>query len=272
VSPQEKTMQLFDGKPIDEILRLINLQNTLPAALVASDLYFGKMRPGDTGKIILPTTAMWNSQNYEGSANFQYQRIDLTKAFGGVRPVVKALGQLDVWSLLPAINKAVGINLTTNDVVNTSVSWLGGNEQLNIELKADQNSLGYTGSFVVRFTRLRPMLATAVTTTELPVLVHPQTPDATLKCIDLLSWGIDFSDYQAHFLTRYGYWVEWEYIQGMMAENGFPNYPGPLPGTTFDYLTKDVPEANQAFTNVVVQKAVSSATYHGTAYIHYNRA
>src|ERR1700690_790462 len=161
-------MSLLTGTAEDNLLALINQVNTFPVPLASGDLYYGKIKQltDGSGKIQLPTVTMYDAQ-YDGYVTFQYQRINLTKAFGGLRPRLSSLGQPTLYRLLPTLNRFLGLKFTERDVVDVNISWLGGNEQANIQIIAQPNSLGFEGSFVIQFTRVRPFLSVVTNNTPL---------------------------------------------------------------------------------------------------------
>ena len=269
---------LLSGQPIDAVLALVNQANPLPIALSPKDLYLGKVRErGDgSGLVDLPTTAMYDSQ-YEGYVTLSYKRIDLTSAFTGIRPQISALGQATLHLLLPTVNRMLGTNIQPDDVTDVNLGWLGGNEQVNIEIKARPESLTYKGSFVITFTRLRPMLDLDIRVKQLATLKHPGGEVEGKRSVGAMTWGLDFSDYADTLKT----WSNGSYrdsiaVNKLMAEFGFAGWPTPT-GSKPDkysagiYATKDVPGANRDYELVVVQIGVEADGYAGTAYLHYNR-
>lgn len=267
---------LLTGQPIDAVLALVNQANTLPIPLDVNDLYVGKVRERSDGSglVDLPTTAMFDSE-YEGYVTLTYKRIDLTKAFAGFRPRISALGQKTLHLLLPVLNQYLGTNVQPADVTDVNIGWLGGNEQVNIEVRARPDSLTYKGSFVVIFTRLRPRLNTDVADKTLKVLTHPGGEVAGKASIGALTWGLDFTDYASKLkVWGNGTYRSPDDVVALMAEYGFANWPLPPPAkadqTVSIYATADVPGANRDYDQVVVQKGVVTDRYAGTAYLHFN--
>ena len=264
-------MFLSPGSTIDELVKLTNAGNELPFELLPTDLYAGKPKVLPSGLVELPLVTMYDSV-YEGYVKLTYKRIDLTKVFGGVKPVVHEIGSTTLHKLLPVISQAIGVYLTPQDVVDTNITWLGSGEQVNIQVTATPESLGFTGTFVVQFNRIRPHL-NAIPLTTLDALVHPSVPPAGKRCVDMATWGLDFTDNQQFIRPYYSFtWADYGSVKRIMGEFGFANWPNAGQGDLRVWATKDLPTANPAFDTVVTQLRVNGPDYAGTAYFHYNRS
>jgi len=264
-------MFLLQGSAEDALLGLINQKNTLPVPIATGGLYFGHVKKLTDGTVELPTVTMYDNPDYEGYQTFQYTRINFNDVFGDVIPVIFAVGQTTIRRLLPMINQLLGIDLKPRDIVDGSIDWIIANEQAKIVFKAEADSLGYEGEFVIQYHRLRPLLDVSVTNRSLPVLHHPNDPRDALLSINMLTWGIDFSEYYASLKTYKSVWTDTTAIRNMMADVGFINW-NTAGGTVTSYATTDRPDANQNFTNVVIQTGIETDTYKGDAYFHFNRS
>lgn len=256
-----------------ELYRQMNEANQdLPIPITEGDLYFGKVGTAkdSQGRITLPTVAMYDAE-YDGYVKFQYQRLDFTKAFGTVRPTIKAVGSSTLHAMLPIISQALGITITPEDVIDVNVNWLGGTEAVNIELIAKPTSPGFEGKFIITYQRVRPLLSNMVKLRDLDCLKHPQV-DLAKRSTNILTWGIDYTDH-LDVIVQYGsWWLHGAKVQTLMASKGFPDWPaGWATDLIATYLTKNVPEANQAFTHVIIQKGVVRPDYAGIGYFHFNR-
>lgn len=256
-----------------ELYQQMNAANQdLPIPITEGDLYFGRVGPtkDSQGRITLPTVAMYDAE-YDGYATFQYQRLDFTKAFGTVRPTIKAVGSSTLHAMLPIISQALGITIQPEDVIDVNINWLGGTEAVNIELIAKPDSPGFEGKFIITYQRVRPLLSNMVKLRDLDILKHPVVDDAK-RSTNILTWGIDYTDH-LDVVVQYGNW--WRFpgpMQQLMAQKGFANWPvdwGMRNVTT--HLTKDIPEANKVFSHVIIQKDVVRADYAGIGYFHFNR-
>lgn len=264
-------MNLLPGTSEEALLALVNAANPgLPQPLKPGDLYFGKVKTLSGGKVQIPAVTMYDSA-YEGYAKFEYRRLNLSQAFGSVRPALRDIGYPSLHQLLPVINARLGINLQPADVIDTKIDWLGNNEHLNIQVTASADSLGYEGTFVITFTRIRPLLSKVVTTSSLDVLKHPSEP--TAKSLPMHMYSLDFSENTAELLLYYNQlWWNLQALKRLMQGHGFADWPqGSAQNPVRAYLTKDRPEANQDFTNVIIQKAPVIPGWKGDAYFHYNR-
>lgn len=265
-------MFLLPASSEEAVLSLINQENDLPIDLQPGDLYFGNVKKLDNGSILLPTVTMYDNEDYEGYANFEYKRVDLTAAFGGIRPQIHELGQTSLHRLLPIINKKLNLNLQPRDIVDQEIDWLGGNEQANLLFRAHVQSLGYEGQFIVQFTRVRPVLSEAIGNKALLTYRHPENPPVGKTSTAMRTWGMDFTDFQSALAVFNGYWTTPLKVKETMALFGIDAWPDAPRYSVQSYATKDVPEANKAFTNVIVQKNVNGPDYQGTAYFHFNRS
>lgn len=267
-------MNLLPGSSEAALLELVNQANNLAQPLVVGDLYFGKVKTLSGGLVEIPAVTMYDSA-YEGYVKFRYQRLSLAKAFGTIRPQLRDIGYPTLHQLLPVINKKLGINLEPVDVVDVQFDWLGNNEQLNIQITATANSLGYEGSFIVTFTRVRPMLNKVVAVTSLDVLKHHTAPVDGKLSLAMALYDLDFTGHTTRYealavYAPYRYWWNVGQLRTLMASYGFPNWPQAQIGTLKWGTTKQFPEANQAYKNVIIHPNPNIAGYTGDALFHYN--
>ena len=263
-------MSLLSGTPKELVLSLINSNNELPVPVTGENLYFGKPRMDADGlTTILPTVSVLGEQ-YEGYVDFRYNRIDLSKAYDE-RPVLRAVGEATIYRMLPVINRALGLTLTEDDVLDADVALVEGGEEVNINVVTKATSLGYRGSFLIRFRRLRPLLNTIVLNKQLDELHQPGDPSLQKVCLPMAMYNIDFTADRAVLATTWNqYWFDIAGVQKLAAENGFPNWPPPEPNGVTTYVARNHPLANPKFDRVAVQKNVVGPTYAGDAFFHYN--
>jgi hypothetical protein len=265
-------MSFLPAAPTDDLLAAINSANpSLPVPVSAKNLYFGNPRLDSDGvTAILPTTAMLGDV-YRGYVDFRYKRINLSKVFD-TRPQLHAVGGSTLHAMLDVINRFLGLNFTTQDVVDVDVADVGSGEQVNIQIDAQPNSYGYEGTMVVRFFRIRPYMDHVVPNVELAVLNHKADPTIAKKDLDMQMWNIDFSNSLSTLkVTSGNYWANVPAVQALMAEEfGYTDWPAPAVKGVTDYATKDYPGANTKFQRVAVQKNVVGSTYQGNALFHYN--
>lgn len=267
-------MLLLKNRPEDELLALINSANpNLPSALQPGSLAYGHISELSDGtkRVRLPAVTMLGTE-YDGYAQFDYRRIDLTQVFGDLVPHVTAIGQNTIHRLLPTLNKVLGTNFYPEDVYDANLDWLGAGEEINLNILARPDSLGYQGSFIVRYTRRRDPLADSIGVTDLDVLAHPIDVSVGKTSIAMRTFDLDFTDHMAD-LSYYSPGRRWRYqtrVINLMAEYGFANWPGSATGTVFSYRTVDLPGSNPRFNNVYVQQDINTAEYVGSAFFHYN--
>lgn len=266
-------MSLLKGTPKEVVLSLINSQNTLPVPLTEQNLYFGAARLDTDGVTsILPVTAMLGEE-YAGYANLKYKRINLSQIFD-VAPIISDVGGPTVYSMLPAISKALGMPFTQDDVVDSNITPINAGEQTNINMIAKSGSPGYTGQFFFRFIRLRITFTDAVKNTVLQALVYPGHPTVSKVNLSMMLWDYDFSaDVAAGTLTVNwnNSWANQTAVANLMKQDfGYTDWPAPQVNGVTDYPTSAYPGSNTAFQRVIVQKGVSGSTYAGDALFHYN--
>lgn len=266
-------MNLLPGSSEAALVDLINSANPdLPHDLEVGDLYFGRIKTLPGGRVEIPAVTMFDSA-YEGYVKLDYQRLSLTKAFGNVRPVLRIPGAPTLHQMLPVINRILGTTFGPTDIIDIDLSWLAGNESANIKLTASLQSLGYEGSFVITFQKVRPLLQDVVRKTELVDLHHPIPADSGVISLAMFTWAIDFTG-NDRALTVYptGIWQYIDAIRALCASHGLPDWPQAGRGEVVAYATKDLAESNKAYTNVVVHRSVALVGYYGDAYFHFNRS
>lgn len=262
-------MTLFALPYRERLLSLINQVNTVPVPLTEKNLYFGRPKAAVDGiHTDLPTVAMLG-QEYDGYVTFQYKRLNLTTMFGDTIPFFADIGAPTLYGMLPSINKFLGLDLTRSDVVDQFMTVDVG-EEASFTIQATPRSMGYTGSFVFRFFRLRPQLEDIVVHRQLPVLNFDLDPAIGRGSLQMATWGFDFTNDKATILVRKNYWANPAAVATLMAEYGFNNWPIPHVNGVEDYSTQNYPLANKAFDRVTIQRAVVVGNFQGDAYFHYN--
>lgn len=157
------------------LIDLINESNA--TSLTVADVTFSApvVEASGTRNTGITITAVANS-GYTGFRDLTYDRVDLA-AVPGSRSNVFHLGSAaTAWDLLPAINAAYGINLTSDDVENDPMPAFSGTDPQEAEpftLRAKAGSLVYRGSVLLSIDGNDVDLATLITTTELNGLNYP---------------------------------------------------------------------------------------------------
>lgn len=148
------------------------------------------------------------SMDYIGRRNIQYRRWDLSAMFRGVVVQVRkhteaSLGSatnvmFTVYQLLNDINTKYGILLTERDV--SDVNILRGNTQedgrytTSVQVTAKATSLGFTGSFTLKWVDAKKSLSDMITVQEIPGRKWPG--------------GNDFSGYHKDIVSTAGFGID----------------------------------------------------------------
>lgn len=257
-------MFLLDGRSDVIVANIVNTLNPrLPIPLTEQDFYFGK------GKDILlstrlPSVTMYTSP-YKGSVVFTVERIDLSTAFGTTIPTVVGVAKPTLHDLLPDLNKLLGVNFHMSDIVNYTLTWLGDGEEINLRIKAKDNSPGYRGDFIIKYIQRRVKLYEAITILDLEQLKQPDELTGDALSMSHLTWGLDFSAYSKWLTVTDGVWDKPSEVVAIMAELGVVGWNNVNSVIVQD--TANVPTANKTYRTVILQKC-NTAGYEGYAYFH----
>lgn len=274
------------SQPSDQMVReLINNANTPLVPFAPENLTFGKPAVVVGSDHVNSTVNVRGIQGevYAGQLPVSYNRLDLSVLFrGNYRPEFTALGQSTLYRLLPEINKALGMSLTTTDLQDVDLKLLSEGDQVILEMRALPTSLGFTGMAQVLFNRRQLMLTDVVEVQSFAEFQHADPVLEGYTSAGLLTWGQDFTIIAQHLkVNRYGNnykgsWINEAGLRAGLAEYfGIENWPHldtsqKSKMTVKDYATKDHPDANRNFQRVVVQTDIRSDGYSGTAFFHYN--
>lgn len=257
-------MFLLDGRSDTIVTNIINTLNPrLPVLLTGQDFYFGK-GTNVLSSTRLPSVTMYTSP-YKGSVVFTIERIDLNEVFGDTIPTVVGVAKPTLHDLLPDLNKLLGVNFHAYDIVNYTLTWLGDGEEINLRVRAKDNSPGYRGDFIIKYIQRRVKLHEAIKVLDLGVLEHPKDITGTLPSMSHLTWGLDFSAYSKWLTVTDGLWDYPTDVIAIMAELGVSNWNNNNPVVTYD--TSNLETANKAYRTVLLQKC-NIAGYEGYAYFH----
>lgn len=217
---------------------------------------------------------------YRDSITLFYDRINLgriipwwslgtnTRTAAGITSFTAA----SLHDLLPAILDAYGINLQPKDVQNGTFAGVGqANYNLNYNCAALATSPAYVGSFTGYLKRGLPVLDTSITIDTLNVMKHPISLDGNQKCVDLMTWGIDFTAYKNLLAVTSGGLTQWAGLRNLLDSLGVPNYAAPLNSNFVqDVATSTNQWANKDYDRVVIQTGIDETGAKGVAYYHYN--
>lgn len=282
-------MRNFKRPSSDLVRDVINERAELPFSVDASNLIFGKpsglLEGDDRGDTGVNVRGVENTHYRPSTTRVFYHKLDLGVLFqGAYRARFTALGQSNLYRLLPAINKALGTGFDSSDLEDINIVALGEGDEITLELRAKPTSLAYQGFTRVTFDRRRIMLTDVVDTQVFSdQLTHPDPLLAEHQSAGLLTWGLDFTliwedlGVNSRAAWRRGNWYYHSRLQNALSENyGIDNWPdndttSSGTGRIARYDTRNVPEANTDFQFVVVQTEIRSNGYLGTAYFHYNQ-
>jgi len=262
---------------------LINQANPqLPFPLSADNCRLEKI------KAVVPTEATGNrntqvrvrgvqGDGFQDQFTLYYDRMSLDKV---IRPVAASTttGSKFVTftartfhQALPVITLAYGVELGTWDIADASLpSPEVPNATATVTMTATPASPAYRGSVVLRLARGKPLLQEGVTVPVLEPCVHPISVAENKICVDMVTYGLDFTAYRSALTVNAGGMPNWAELRAVLDELGIPNYPAPAQNTVVDQATSAVATANKAFDRVVVHSGIDATGVKGTAYYHYN--
>lgn len=272
--------------PSDQMVReLINNANSPIVGFGPDNLILGKatVKKDDPEANTTLNVRGVGGADYIGQVAVTYNRLDLNVLFrGDFRPQFTALGQSNLYRLLPEINAALGLNFTSDDLLDVDLKLLDEGDQVTIELRAKPGSVAYFGTAKVLFNRSYRQLKTMVVNNVFDELEHADPVLEGYTSAGLLTWGQDFTII-SHLLqvNRYGNnykgsWMTQVGLQEALADMfGIEDWPDVETAqaakmSVRDYATKDHPDANRNFSRVVVQTDIRNNGYSGTAFFHYN--
>lgn len=219
-------MPLFTKPSPEMVYDLVNEANpTLPIPLSASNAKFGV-----PSAVTIPGNAVLNtaiqvisaSNDYIGRKPVNYRRLSLTNLFRGMTVQINkysanqgAAGSVvfTVYNLLPIINATYGLNLTTDDI--TDVGIPRGNTQENgfytttVTVNAKATSLGWIGSFQLKWRGAPQELESMITVTDLAARLFPG--------------GNTFDENHAIVVNNMAYGIDWTSFIAAGTWNNFPN-------------------------------------------------
>lgn len=217
---------------------------------------------------------------YRDSITLYYDRVSLARlvpwwnlGFGTQRASgITNFTAASLHELLPSIFDAYGFNLQPKDVTNVSFGGVGSpNYSLYYNCTALGSSPAYVGGFTGMLKRGLPVLDTSITVDTLNIMKHPIPLDGNQVCVDLMTWGIDFTAYKNLLTVSSGGLPNWDGLRRLLDSLGVPNYSAPLNSNT----VQDVPTttnqwANKDYDRVVIQTGIDETGAKGVAYYHYN--
>lgn len=165
-----------------------------------------------------------------------------------------------------------GVNFSAIDITNYSLNNpKTPNYTSTTSINALVTSPAYVGQVNVRYNRGLPVLDTSVSTDVLLAINEPLDPALGKQCIDLLTYGIDFTAYRNLLTVDASGLPQWSGLRKILDDLGVPNYSGPLNSNTVqDVTTASAQFANKVYDRVVIQTGIDETGVKGVAYYHYN--
>jgi len=270
-------MLLVPGRGKDVIVGLLNDAVEFPRPLTSDDVFISppKAVSGPNPTMVEVMVIGLPNSPFEGALPVKYQRMDLTSAFGDIRPRIEGASSGSLHALLPLLSEKLGIELYPEDIIETDYSYIDPDEQINLQLKADPGSLSYVGEGVILFTRRRYLLGDVMSTTVLDVLRFPGDSNTGKEQVNMKTFSTDFTPYYPAIRRhdRYNLPANPSAQRAAMLQLfGWASWPYGSKWPLVDYATSEVPEANQDYDRVLVQslEGATGLSYEGTAYFHYN--
>lgn len=173
---------------------------------------------------------------------------------------------------LAVIFDAYGVNFGTMDLVNNGLSGAGmNNYSANVYFQTLPGSPAYVGNQLMRYSRGLPVLDTSITTDVIDAIRAPIDPTLGKNCVDMLTFGIDFTAYKNLLTVDSSGLPQWAGLRKVLDDLGVPSYRAPLNSNTVqDVATTTAQYANKDYDRVVIQTGIDEAGVKGNAYYHYN--
>ena len=216
-------------------------------------------------------------EGFQDQFTLYYDRMALDKV---IRPVAAgtSAGSMFVTytsrtfhQALPVITLSYGVELGTWDIADASLpSPEVPNAVSLVTLTALPTSPAYRGSVVLRLARGKPLLQEGITVPVLNPCVHPVDVAENKVCVDMVTYGLDFTAYRSVLTVNAGGMPNWAELRAVLDELGIPSYPAPAQNTVVDQATTAVATSNKSFDRVVVHSGIDAEGVKGTAYYHYN--
>ncbi|HHS7556204.1 TPA: hypothetical protein ACTPQ1_004494 [Salmonella enterica] len=270
------------AKPSNELVfDLINRDNPdLPVKVSPDNCYVEKITQ-------VPVNAASNNRNtsarlrgiqgsgFRDAITVFYDRVSLTRLFPWGTAAQAQFVTFDAPNLHSAFSVLLdtyGVNFSAIDITNYGLNGVSSpNYSSTTTLNALGTSPAYTGSVNVRYNRGLPVLDTSVKVDVLNAIQEPVSPALGKKCVDMLTYGIDFTAYKNLLIVDASGLPQWAGLRKVLDDLGIPPYAGPLNSNTVqDVATSTAQFANKSYDRVVIQTGIDETGVKGVAYYHYN--
>ena len=262
-------MPIYQKPSKDLVYDLINASNpTLETPLTVSNTNLGV-----PSAVTIPGNSLVNSQikisaapggAYIGSTVLNYRRLSFNSLFRSVVVQVnkyspnQASGSstaivFTVYNLLPIINSLYGMNLTTDDVADGNL--IRGTVQENgfytstLTVAAKATSLGFTGTFALKWRGAPQDLASMISVTDLPIRKFPG--------------GNVFDGNHAVVVSNMAYGIDWTAFinSGAGPWIGYPNSIAGAGDQTVSFGDRFIDELNRLYSRGLVKPTNAAPAY-----------
>ncbi|QXO09592.1 hypothetical protein pEaSNUABM11_00168 [Erwinia phage pEa_SNUABM_11] len=270
------------AKPSSELVfDLINRDNPgLPIVVNSSNVIVESITavPNNAANNFRNTKARLRGQQGSGFRDqiwVYYDRIDINKLLPWGNSTYSAFVTFtapNIHGALAVIFDTYGVNWGTMDLLNNALGGVGvPNNSGNVYFQCQPTSPAYIGTVLMRYSRGLPVLDTSVTVDVVNAINLPVDPTLNQKCIDMLTYGIDFTAYKNLLTVDSSGLPQWAGLRKVMDDLGVPAYSAPLNSNTVqDVATSTAQFANKDYDRVVIQTGIDEAGVKGNAYYHYN--
>ncbi|ANZ50587.1 putative virion structural protein [Erwinia phage vB_EamM_Stratton] len=280
-------MGLNYSKPSDLLVfDLLNRDNPgLPIPVDANNVIIEKITqvtpgPANNNRNTQARLRGVQGMGFRDSLTLYYDRISLARlipwwSYGTATRTACGITNFtaaNLHELLPSILDTYGINLQPKDVTNQNFGGVGQpNYNFTYSCNALATSPAYFNGFTGYLMRGLPVLDTSITIDTLNVMKHPIGIDTNQMCVDLMTWGIDFTAYKNLLTVTSGGLPNWAGLRNLLDSLGVPNYAAPMSSNTVqDVATTGNQWANKDYDRVVIQTGIDETGAKGVAYYHYN--
>ncbi|WNT47956.1 virion structural protein [Salmonella phage SPLA3] len=270
------------AKPSNELVfDLINRDNPdLPVKVSPANCYVEKVTKVAVNAASNNRNTSARLRGIQGSGfrdaiTVYYDRVDLARLLPWGTNANAQFVTFDAPNLHAAFSVLLdtyGVNFSAVDLSNYSLGGISTpNYTSTVPIIATTASPAYVGSTGLRYNRGLPVLDTSIKDEVLNAIQEPISPALGKKCIDLLTYGIDFTAYKNLLTVDASGLPQWAGLRKVLDDLGIPNYAGPLNSNTVqDVPTSTAQFANKSYDRVVIQTGIDEEGVKGVAYYHYN--
>ena len=251
-----------------EIRRILNEDNLPPKEFTEQNLALGLPTAADGGTDYNSSLLLKSipGRGYWGDDTVYYKRIPLDSIDHSTP--LRTTATLTRASIIELVNKTFNLFLTDDDLEPFDIPAIGDGQNGQITITAKPTSLGFLNYMVLIIEYGRAWLDVAVNRRDLAQLKHPIAVDYR-QSARMLTWSVDFTSLRDVLArdAKTGTYTDVATLQAACGAMGIPLW---VQGTVSDQPTSAVPDANQDFDRVVIQRSVVSTNMVGDMYFHYN--